>query len=96
VGKARWGAYAASKFGVEGLTQVVAEEVGEFGIRANAVTPGPTRTTMRAAAYPEENPATLPMPDEITGVFVYLASDESLGVTGQSLDARSWRRQSTS
>jgi NAD(P)-dependent dehydrogenase (short-subunit alcohol dehydrogenase family) len=47
IGKARWGAYAASKFGVEGLTQVVADEVREFGIRANAVNPGPTRTEMR-------------------------------------------------
>jgi NAD(P)-dependent dehydrogenase (short-subunit alcohol dehydrogenase family) len=96
VGKARWGAYAVSKFGVEGLTQMVAEEVGEFGIRANAVNPGPTRTTMRAAAYPEENPMTLPTPDEITGVFVYLAADESLGVTGKSFDAQNWQRQSKS
>lgn len=96
IGKARWGAYAVSKFGVEGLTQVVAEEVGEFGVRANAVNPGPTRTTMRAAAYPEEDPMTLPTPDEITGVFVYLASDESLAVTGKSFDAQQWRRQRTS
>src|SRR5215475_1582907 len=41
VGKARWGAYAASKFGVEGLTQLVADEVREFGIRANSVKSGP-------------------------------------------------------
>jgi NAD(P)-dependent dehydrogenase (short-subunit alcohol dehydrogenase family) len=53
VGKARWGAYAASKFGVEGLTQVLADEVREFGIRANSVNPGPTRTEMRALAYPD-------------------------------------------
>lgn len=96
VGKARWGAYGVSKFGVEGLTQMVAEEVTEFGIRANAVNPGPTRTTMRAMAYPGENPMTLPTPDEITRVFVYLASDESLGVTGKSFDAQNWGRQSTS
>lgn len=96
IGKARWGAYAVSKFGVEGLTQVVAEEAVEFGVRANAVNPEPTRTTMRAAAYPEEDPMTLPTPDEITGVFVYLASDESLAVTGKSFDAQHWRRQRTS
>ena len=89
-GKARWGAYAASKFGVEGLTQVVADEVREFGIRANAVNPGPTRTEMRAVAYPEEDPFTLPTPDAIVPVFVYLASDDSGAVTGQSLDAQDW------
>jgi NAD(P)-dependent dehydrogenase (short-subunit alcohol dehydrogenase family) len=43
---------------------------------------------MRAAAYPEEDPLTLPTPEEITPVFVYLASDASRDVTGQSLEAR--------
>jgi NAD(P)-dependent dehydrogenase (short-subunit alcohol dehydrogenase family) len=93
IGKARWGAYAASKFGLEGLTQVVAHEVREFGIRANSVNPGPTRTEMRALAYPEEDPLKLPTPDEITPVFVYLASEESASVTGQSLDARDWLKR---
>ena len=88
IGKARWGAYAASKFGVEGFTQVLAEEVKEFNIRVNAVNPGATRTEMRALAYPEEDPLTLPAPDEIAGVFVYLASAESSGITGKSFDAR--------
>ncbi|MBI4527481.1 MAG: SDR family NAD(P)-dependent oxidoreductase [Deltaproteobacteria bacterium] len=94
IGKARWGAYAASKFGVEGLTQVVAEEVKEWGIRANAVNPGGTRTSMRAEAYPEEDPGTLPSPEEITEVFLYLASAASHGITGKSFDARDWLRQS--
>ena len=90
VGRARWGAYAAAKFGVEGLTQVLADEVREFGIRVNTVNPGPTRTEMRALAYPEEDPLTLPTPDQVVPVFVYLASDDSAAVTGQSLDAREW------
>jgi NAD(P)-dependent dehydrogenase (short-subunit alcohol dehydrogenase family) len=90
VGKARWGAYAASKFGVEGLTQVLADEVREFGIRANSVNPGPTRTEMRALAYPEEDPLTLRTPDHVAPVFVYLASDDSATVSGQSLEARDW------
>jgi NAD(P)-dependent dehydrogenase (short-subunit alcohol dehydrogenase family) len=89
-GRARWGAYAASKFGVEGLTQVVADEVREFGIRVNTVNPGPTRTEMRALAYPEEDPQTLPTPDQVVPVFIYLASDDSNAITGQSLDAREW------
>ncbi|MFB3076052.1 MAG: SDR family NAD(P)-dependent oxidoreductase [Candidatus Methylomirabilales bacterium] len=88
VGKPRWGAYAASKFGLEGLTQVLAAELQPLHIRVNAVNPGGTRTTMRAAAYPEEDPLTLPTPEEITPIFVYLASDASRDVTGQSLEAR--------
>lgn len=88
IGKARWGAYAASKFALEGLTQLLAAELEPHRIRVNAVNPGGTRTTMRAAAYPEEDPLTLPTAEQITPVFVYLASDESRHVTGQSLEAR--------
>jgi NAD(P)-dependent dehydrogenase (short-subunit alcohol dehydrogenase family) len=90
IGKARWGAYAVSKFAIEGFTQVLADELNEWNIRVNAVNPGGARTAMRAEAYPDEDPATLPTPEEITPVFVYLASDESASVTGQSLDARDW------
>ncbi|KRT68476.1 MAG: short-chain dehydrogenase/reductase SDR [candidate division NC10 bacterium CSP1-5] len=88
IGKPRWGAYAASKFALEGLTQVLAAELLPFHIRVNAVNPGGTRTGMRAAAYPEEDPLTLPTPEQITPVFVYLASDESRDVTGKSFEAR--------
>lgn len=94
IGKARWGAYAASKFGVEGFTQVLADEVKEWNIRVNAVNPGGTRTEMRAQAYPGEDPLTLPTPEEITGVFLYLASAESQGITGKSFDARDWLKKS--
>jgi NAD(P)-dependent dehydrogenase (short-subunit alcohol dehydrogenase family) len=90
-GRAGWGAYAVSKFGVEGLSQVVADEMREQGIRVNTVNPGGTRTAMRAAAYPNENPATLPPPDDVAPVFLYLASDRSLDVTGRAFDARGWR-----
>lgn len=93
VGKARWGAYAASKFGVEGFTQVLADEVKEWNIRVNAVNPGGTRTEMRAEAYPDEEPLTLPAPEEITGVFLYLAGAESREVTGKSFDARDWLKK---
>ncbi len=93
VGKARWGAYAASKFGVEGFTQVLADEVKEWNIRVNAVNPGGTRTEMRAQAYPDEDPLTLPVPEDITGVFLYLAGAESREVTGKTFDARDWLKK---
>ena len=90
VGKPLWGAYVASKFAVEGFTQMLAKEVEDFGIRVNAVNPGATRTQMRAAAYPDENPLKLPVPEKIVPVFVYLASDASRAVTGKSLEAQEW------
>lgn len=89
-GKARWGAYAVSKAGIECLTQVLADELKGSGIRVNAVNPAATRTEMRAAAYPEEDPQTLPRPEDIVEVFLYLASDASSAVTGRSVDARDW------
>lgn len=92
-GRARWGAYAVSKAGVEALTQVLADEVSASGIRVNTVNPAPTRTEMRALAYPSEDPLTLPTPDKILPVFLYLASDASAAVSGQSLDARDWLKR---
>ena len=89
-GKAKWGAYAVSKAGLEGFTQLLAEEVESAGIRVNAVNPAATRTQMRARAYPAEDPMTLPTPDEVVPIFVHLASDASHEITGQSLNARDW------
>jgi len=89
-GKADWGAYAASKFGLEGLTQVLADELKDTNIRINSVNPGGTRTQMRADAYPDEDPDTLPTPEEISSVFVYLASGESIGINGQQFNARDY------
>jgi NAD(P)-dependent dehydrogenase (short-subunit alcohol dehydrogenase family) len=91
-GRAGWGAYSVSKFGVEGLTQILAAELEERGIRANAVDPGGMRTGMRAAAYPEEDPLTRIAPEENTDIFLYLASDESRGVTGQRFKAQEFQR----
>jgi NAD(P)-dependent dehydrogenase (short-subunit alcohol dehydrogenase family) len=87
-GRAQWGAYSVSKFGVEGLTQILASELAGRGIRVNAVDPGGMRTDMRAAAYPEEDPQTRITPEENTAVFLYLASDESKGVTGERFKAQ--------
>jgi NAD(P)-dependent dehydrogenase (short-subunit alcohol dehydrogenase family) len=87
-GRAEWGAYSVSKFGVEGLSQILAAELEARGVRSNAVDPGGMRTDMRAAAYPEEDPQTRITPEENTAVFLYLASDESKGVTGQRFKAQ--------
>src|ERR687885_1741000 len=91
-GRPHWGAYSVSKFGLEGLTQILAAELEEHGIRANSVDPGSMRTEMRAAAYPDEDPMTLITPEENTAVFLYLASDESKDVTGKRFKAQEFQR----
>jgi len=91
-GKARWGAYAVSKAGLEVLTQVLAEEVSDSGVRVNSVNPAATRTKMRAQAYPSEDPFLLPTPEKLLPIFLYLASDASAAINGQSLDARDWQK----
>ncbi len=91
-GRPRWGAYSVSKFGMEGLTQILAAELEDRGIRVNSVDPGGMRTEMRAAAYPDEDPNERITPEENTAVFLYLASDESRDVTGERFRAQEFQR----
>lgn len=83
-GAAEVGAYCASKFALEALTQVAALELKPFGIRVNALNPRPTRTAMRAAYAPGEDPGTLKTPEDMAWAFLELASPK--GETGQSFD----------
>jgi NAD(P)-dependent dehydrogenase (short-subunit alcohol dehydrogenase family) len=89
-GRARWGAYAAAKFGLEGLTQVLADELKLFNIRVNSVNPGALATEMRRAAYPDEDQSKLKKPEETMAVYLYLASDESIGKTGGAYEAQNF------
>lgn len=88
-GKAFWGAYAVSKFATEGLSQVLAAEHLDTGLRANCVNPGATRTNMRLAAYPAEDRDALKTPEDILPAYIYLLGPDSAGITGQSIDAQS-------
>lgn len=83
-----WGAYGISKFGLEGLSQTWAAELEDAGVRVNWVDPGNMNTEMHRAAEPEEDPSEWADPATVTGAFVYLASDESQGVTGRRLLAQ--------
>ncbi len=74
--RAYWGAYGASKAALEYMVLSWAEEVARTSLRVNLVNPGATRTAMRAAAFPGEDPLTLPHPDEIAPVFVDLADPD--------------------
>lgn len=89
VGRPFWGAYAVSKFATEGFCQVLAGELEETTrIRVNCINPGATRTRMRAAAYPAEDPGTLKTPDDIMPAYLYLIGPDSKGISGKSFDAQ--------
>lgn len=87
-GRAFWGAYAISKFATEGMMQTWATEVAKTNIRINCINPGATNTSMRNSAYPGEDRSKLATTAQIMPTYLYLMSDESIGVNGQSLDAQ--------
>ena len=88
-GRAYWGAYSVSKFAIEGLMQLLAVELADTTpIRVNSLNPGAVRTALRARAYPGENPAILPAPEQVMAVYLYLMGRDSAGVTGQALNAQ--------
>jgi NAD(P)-dependent dehydrogenase (short-subunit alcohol dehydrogenase family) len=96
-GRAYWGAYSASKFALEALSQILADETETAGrIRVYSVNPGGTRTRMRATAYPGEDPESVPLADRHMDLFSYLLGGtrhgESLPDSGAQLDSRTWRR----
>jgi len=78
-GYPRFAAYAASKWGIEGLTQTLAAELRGESIRVNSVDPGYVST--KITGYRGSRP------ESVTEMFVYLASDESKGVSGKALDS---------
>ena len=84
-GLAYWGAYAAAKFGIEGLMQTLAEETKDQGrLRVNSLDPGIIRTGLRARLYPGENPHELPSADTVIPAYLYLLGPDSRGITGQA------------
>jgi len=84
-----WGAYAVSKTGLESVRSMLSEELeGEANIRVNSVNPGRMRTAMRAAAYPAEDPNTVPSAESVSGPFLYLLSARGRGIDGRFIDAQ--------
>jgi NAD(P)-dependent dehydrogenase (short-subunit alcohol dehydrogenase family) len=72
--RAYWGAYAVSKAGLEALARSYKAETDKTNIRVNMLDPGRVRTTMRAEAFPGEDPQALQTPDEIVEAFLRLAN----------------------
>ena len=88
-------AYVASKGGGRSLTHAMALDLAEYGIRVNAIAPGPTLTGLTRASYadPERRRTTIAQiplgrlgdPQDLVGAILFLASDESRWVTGSSV-----------
>jgi NAD(P)-dependent dehydrogenase (short-subunit alcohol dehydrogenase family) len=102
IGNAFFAGYSASKFAVIGLTQALAREMVPHGIRVNAICPGiVVDTAMRSAIEVQQRHYGLPetaereksipigrvsVPDDVTRIAAFLASDESSYVTGESIN----------
>lgn len=67
---AYWGPYAASKAGLEMLAATYAEEMKALGVNVLILDPGATRTTMRARAYPGEDPMSLKPPEQVASALI--------------------------
>ena len=101
-GNAYFAGYSASKFAVIGLTQALAREMAPLGIRVNAICPGiVVDTEMRAAIEAQQRRYGLPnteerakaipigrlsLPEDVARIAVFLASDESSYMTGESIN----------
>jgi NAD(P)-dependent dehydrogenase (short-subunit alcohol dehydrogenase family) len=87
-GRPTWGAYAIAKLALDGITDMLREELAPRRIRCVAINPGGIRTRMRAAAYPNEDPATLPHPSSVVEPFIAVAAGAD---PGPHVEAREWR-----
>ncbi|MHA3049456.1 MULTISPECIES: YciK family oxidoreductase [unclassified Acinetobacter] len=86
--RAMWGAYSISKVAVEAMNKIFASENSFANIRYNCINPGATRTAMRAKAFPQEDPLSLPTPESLMPAYLYLMGEDSIGMNGQSINAQ--------
>lgn len=87
-GRGGWGPYAVSKHGLEGLTDTLADELADDGVCVVSVNPGGTATDMRAKAYPDEDPDTLPTPEQVAQTFALLIERLDVGQSARKYNSR--------
>jgi NAD(P)-dependent dehydrogenase (short-subunit alcohol dehydrogenase family) len=93
VGKLLRGPYCAAKFGVEGLTQVMSLENSSYNIRVNTLDPGGIVATEAIRNIHGNKGKKMLSPEVVRACALYLASDESVGVTGRSFVATHWNEE---
>ncbi len=90
--RAYTGAYGVSKIALESYAIILAEELSDAGkIRVNLLVPGPVDSPLRKKAFPAEDKSKLPKMEEISPAYIYLFTDKSIGTTGQTVDARTFK-----
>ena len=90
--KAYSGAYGVSKIALEGFSKILAEELeAAQKIRVNTLIPGPVNSPLRKKLFPAEDKSLLPAMDSLNKIYNYLFSSKSLGVTGQTIDAQTFK-----
>jgi len=89
-----WSLYCSTKAALESLVLCYAAEVESTKIRVNLINPGPTRTKMRAEAFPGEDPLSLPTPEAIAEAFLPLA-EERCTLHGAWVAADEWLKTRT-
>jgi NAD(P)-dependent dehydrogenase (short-subunit alcohol dehydrogenase family) len=86
-GRARWGTYGLTKAALNIASQMLADEFAACGVRCVAINPGGVRTQMRSAAYPAEDPASVPHPRSVAEPFIAIAA----GAPAHGIiEAREW------
>ncbi len=89
--KAYSGAYGVSKIALEGFSKILAEELETAQkIRVNTLIPGNVNSPLRKKLFPAEDKSKLPEMGSLNEVYNYLFNSESIGITGQTIDAQTW------
>ena len=88
--RAYWGPYATSKAALDALARTYAAETATTNVRVNLLSPGPTRTRMRATAMPGEDPLSLKPPEPVAEKVVEMCLPE-FRETGKTYDFRESR-----
>jgi len=88
-GRAFWGAHSVSKFGIEGLMQILADELeNTSNIQVNSINPGKIKSELRLKSFPAEDPRSLILPKDIMSLYLYLISNEDRNLNGKSINAQ--------
>jgi NAD(P)-dependent dehydrogenase (short-subunit alcohol dehydrogenase family) len=86
--RAGWGAYAVSKYAVEALMELIALEHDQTGVISCSINPGGASTAMRRLAYPQEDPSTLPTPEQVAQAFLKILRLPDKALNGRHFNAR--------